>query len=289
MTCALFPHEFSRGPIHCLPTGAAPRTLCVLAAACMPHTLAQEDDEGGIKILSGLRKSNGYRRSWAVVIGINYENAKVPEPRGAWSPLSATPRTMLRSCDVLVNLYDYSPECVVLLKGDAATEQEIERALNEFFQKMMPRSNRTTACSCSFPATARGLKMRAIGAAHACAANVQFSPSGKLSSGGCLRMHKDLLPLLDASPAKHKLLILDCCHSGEIFSLHRKESRSEADDRRANSLFEAKGSIQAMASCRDRQRASDGISGRTRRSRPRCCKACRVKSAREDNDGAQMA
>lgn len=283
-TCALFPMSFhvvrfpALRPVLLL-------VLCLLLAPCIPHAAAQEDDEGGIKILSGLRKTNGYRRSWAVVIGINYENVKVPDAaRSLVPPLRNAENDAQVLRDVLVNLYDYSPECVVLLKGEAATKHDIERVLNEFKDDAKVKPDDSLLVFFSGHGTRIENESDERGAIYA--SNVQFSPSGKLSSGGCLRMHKDLLPLLDASPARHKLLILDCCHSGEIFSL-RARSRSEADDRRANSLFEAKGSIQAMASCRDRQRASDGI-GTNSPFTAALLQGLRRIPAREDNDGARI-
>ena len=107
------------------------------------------------------------------------------------------------------------------------------------------------------PAVARNLVPQLNNAERGAlyAANVGFTEQGKLS-GGYLRMHVDLLASIKSISAKHTLLILDCCHSGEIFRLN-VHARS-TDDRRALALMEAKKSIQAIASCRDRQRASDG-------------------------------
>ncbi len=230
--------------------------LTSLSAAVEVYAQPSDDDEAGIKIVSGIPKSGGYGKTWAVVIGINYENAQVPEAaRSLVPPLRNAENDAQALREVLVKLYGYEPQCVVLLKGAAATKQEIERALNDFKDEAKIKAEDSLLVFFSGHGTRIDNESDERGAIYA--ANVDFTERGKLK-GGCLRMHKDLLPLLDACPAKHKLLILDCCHSGEIFSL-RARSRSEADDRRSNALFDAQGSIQAMASCRDRQRASDGI------------------------------
>lgn len=260
--------------------------LCLglgLAFALAQPSAAQEGFQFGPG--NALKKHGGYRKAWAVVIGINYENAKVPEAARSLVPTLRNAENDAQAIhDVLVKLYGYDPSCVVLLKGDAATKQEIEKSLNDFKDEVKVKPDDSLVVFFSGHGTRIENESDERGAIYA--ANVQFSTSGKLSSQGCLRMHKDLLPLLDASPAKHKLLILDCCHSGEIFSL-RARSRSEADDRRSSALFDAKGSLQAIASCRDRQRASDGI-GTNSPFTAALLQGLRRIPAREDNEGLRI-
>ncbi|WP_202921881.1 caspase family protein [Anatilimnocola aggregata] len=245
---------------------------------------AAEPDEAGINIVSGIPKAGGYRRSWAVVIGINYEKTVLPEAaRSLVPPLRNAENDAQVLQEVLIKLYGYEPQCVLLLQGPTATKQEIERALNDLKDEAKIKPDDSLLVFFSGHGTRIENESDERGAIYA--ANVEFTERGKLK-GGCLRMHKDLLPLLDACPAKHKMLVLDCCHSGEIFSL-RARSRSEADDRRSNALFEAKGSIQAMASCRDRQRASDGI-GANSPFTAALLQGLRRIPAREDSDHARI-
>lgn len=252
-----------------------------LLLALTPKSLRSQ----GFEFPDEAKKHGGYGQSYAIVIGINYENVKVPEAaRSLVPPLRNAENDAQSLHDVLVKLYGYDADKVVLLKGAAATKQEIEKALNDFKDETKVKPEDSLVVFFSGHGTRIENETDERGAIYA--ANVQFSTSGKLSSQGCLRMHKDLLTLLDASPAKHKLLILDCCHSGEIFSLQAR-SRSEADDRRSDSLFEAKGSLQAIASCRDRQRASDGI-GANSPFTAALLQGLRRIPAREDNQGVRI-
>lgn len=230
---------------------------CALSLGTSPGHAA--DDELGIKIHSGPLNQRGYRKSWAVIVGINYQEAQkensVPKAaRNLLPELKNAEKDATNLHQTLRQLYAYEPECTKLLVGAEATKSEIERALYELNDdKVKPEDSVLVF----FSGHATRVENESDERGALFASNVRFSERGKLLDG-YLRMHKDLLSVLDSCNAKHKLLILDCCHSGEIFSL-RGRSRSEADDRRGNNLFEARGSLQAIASCRDRQRATDGI------------------------------
>ncbi len=218
---------------------------------------AQDSDEDkGYKALTGLPKqSDGYGDSWALVIGINYEDANKNVPvvaRSLVPTLKNAENDAIAMKNILVDLYNYPADHVVLLTGDTATKSAIEKEFNKLKSKAKDDHSVLVFFSGHGMQLDNGEKER--GAIYA--ADVEFTEGGKLN-GGYLRMHLDLLEHIKAITAKHRLLILDCCHSGEIFRLSANAS-SDADDRRHPSLFEAKNSIQAIASCRDRQRASDG-------------------------------
>jgi tetratricopeptide (TPR) repeat protein len=224
---------------------------------CLTGLSAQEPDEDkGYTPISGIvSPSLGYRDAWALVIGINYEEANQQAPvvaRSLVPTLKNAENDAIALKKVLVDLYDYPDDHVVLLQGKDATKEAIEKALNKLKSQAKDDHSVLVFFSGHGMQIDNGEKER--GAIYA--ADVEFTEGGKLN-GGYLRMHLDLLEHLKGITAKHRLLVLDCCHSGEIFSL-RANASSDADDRRHPSLFEAKNSIQAMASCRDRQKASDG-------------------------------
>ena len=197
--------------------------------------------------------SNGYGESWALIVGINYMETKVPAvARNLVPQLNNAERDAKDFGTLLVDLYGYDKKNVILLTGAAATKDAIEKAQSEFKGKV--KENDSLLVFFSGHGTRVENEENERGAVYA--ANVGFTEQGKLS-GGYLRMHVDLLENIKSISAKHTLLILDCCHSGEIFRLN-VHARS-TDDRRAPALMEATKSIQAIASCRDRQRASDGM------------------------------
>jgi tetratricopeptide (TPR) repeat protein len=243
-------HRFIAKALCCL-------LCCVFGLAATSASAA--DDELGIKILNGPAKQRGYRKTWAVIVGINYQEAQqsdnIPKAaRNLLPELKNAEKDATSLQEVLRDLYDYEPECTKLLIGAQATKAEIERALHELNDdKVKPEDS----VMFFFSGHATRVENEIDERGALLAADVRFSERGKLLDGH-LRMHKDLLSALDKCVAKHKLLILDCCHSGEIFSL-RSRARSEVDDRRGQHLFEAVDSLQAIASCRDRQRATDGI------------------------------
>lgn len=234
--------------------------LAVLAVSSLLLAVGAAQDQGddkGYTPYSGIPKtSDGYGDSWALIIGINYQDtaSKVPAvARGLVPMLNNAENDAAELQKVLVNLYGYREDHVIPLIGAGATKEAIERELNAFKDKIKPNHSVLVFFS------GHGTRIENVegerGAIYA--ADVGFTEAGRLKSG-YLRMHLDVLKTLKEDiPAKHKLLILDCCHSGEIFSLNAR-ARSDAGDRRALALFEADNSIQAIASCRDRQRASDG-------------------------------
>ena len=238
--------------------------LALVFSACsilfLAGASAQEaDDEKGYTPLSGIaRKTVGYGDSWALVIGVNYSKANERAPvvaRSLVPTLKNAENDAVAMKNILVTLYGYSEDHVVLLTGEAATKPAIEKEFNKIKSRAKDDHSVLVFFSGHGMQLDNGEKER--GAIYA--ADVEFTEGGKLN-GGYLRMHLDLLEHIKAITAKHRLLILDCCHSGEIFRLNASPN-SNADDRRHGSLFEAKDSIQAIASCRDRQRASDGPGG----------------------------
>ncbi len=92
--------------------------------------------------------------------------------------------------------------------------------------------------------------------------NVQLA-KGEVIGNAIGLPHEMIAKKLAGIPAKHKLLVLDCCFSGEIFELPAydgiafKARSSEANDR-SDVTLQYEPAFQALASCRRSQTASDG-------------------------------
>jgi hypothetical protein len=83
---------------------------------------------------------------------------------------------------------------------------------------------------------------------------------GKADPASVLRLQDDVVYLLQQSAARHKLLLLDSCFSGDVFS-RQLPSRSRDDDRRHDQHLFTSPAFQAIASCRIDQTAADGRLG----------------------------
>ena len=84
-------------------------------------------------------------------------------------------------------------------------------------------------------------------------ANDEPDLAGAIDSGTLLVKN-----LHDHCPARHKLLILDCCHSGSIFSFADGVIGGRSpDERKDASLFQSQ-AFQAITASRAGQVASDG-------------------------------
>ncbi|WP_010581797.1 caspase family protein [Schlesneria paludicola] len=223
---------------------------------CIAYAQGADEELGYLPVGASANLNTGYTNSWALIVGVNYEKTNVPNAARNLVPTLKNAENDANALKkALVELYGYRNDHIVLLTGASATKEAIEKSLNEF--KDSQRITKDDSLLVFFSGHGARLENEANERGAIYGANVEFTEGGKLK-GGYLRMHLDLMKTLDESiTAKHKLLILDCCHSGEIFSLHAR-ARSDADDRRALALFERANSIQAIASCRDRQRASDG-------------------------------
>ena len=231
--------------------------MVLVATRCFLGTAVVAQDESyvpGIVIKpSGEQQVNGYSESWALIIGINYEGVPA-EAKNLVPALSNAERDAKELKKTLVQLYGYEENHVFLLIGQQASKKAIEDCLND----LKAKSKRDHSVLVFFSGHGATMDNLANERGVIYAGDVTATPDGG-RKGGYLRMHLDLLNMFkDEIPAKHKLLILDCCHSGQIFKIQTDAPGGAAEDRTTRQLWQANDSLQAIASCRDRQRASDG-------------------------------
>lgn len=244
-----------------------------------PLLRAQETSESGetrgAHKIGGTSKgspASGYGRKWALIVGVNYldemgddkpkrsaaDRLVLPELKNAESDATSL-------LDLLVQHYGYQPpagsesfekdQTTVLLKGAAATEEAIKKALERLTEKDLVQENDSVVVF--FAGHGGRLDGVAIDRGAIYPFDVIFANGRPLSRR--IGLHSDLVSAIKRSPARHRLIILDSCHSGEIFNLQARP-RSETDDRSSPQLF-AEPTIQAIASCRATQVASDGKDG----------------------------
>ncbi|GAB5444681.1 MAG: hypothetical protein Fues2KO_50300 [Fuerstiella sp.] len=228
--------------------------LLFLTSAVSTAQPEQDTNRGRTPLDNSEADRIGYRKSWALIIGIDYNDPErsqrdrivLPELRNA-----ETDATALRN--LLISHYGYSPDNVISNDvGSKATYQWIQESLrrlcdpNEvspedsvlvFFSGHGDRVDSTKDPGALYPY------------------DVRFS-GGTPQPTTYIRVHSDLTDVVASSPARHKLIILDSCYSGEIFNVGA-HPRSEVDDRSSLALAEAS-CLQALTSCRSTQVASDG-------------------------------
>ena len=195
-----------------------------------------------------------YRRNWALIIGTNYEDPlRSDRDRIALPELNNAENDASQLRDVLTTYYGYDSETVLFLSGPDATRDAILKQLARLCDPA--EVNAKDSVLVFFSGHGARIESRSDRAAIY-PFDVRFH-NGRPVPSSYIRMHSELLNRLEESPARHKLLILDSCYSGEIFNL-RARPRSETDDRSSPALFGAP-CVQAITSCRANQIASDGV------------------------------
>ena len=201
-----------------------------------------------------------YTKRWAVVVGINYTDSNLPEGSRKIVPvLNNAENDAQGFADLLIKHYGYEKNTLKLLLGKEATRTAIQDAISgEFLGK---KSQVSENDSVLFFFAGHGYH------------NVKEQRAGELLpwdvkvdgdipvQSSCIPMEDQVAGFMKKSPARHKLAILDCCHSGYIFnSKQQAERRSEKDSHFDEGLFSTP-AFQAIATCRSEQKASDGKDG----------------------------
>ncbi len=196
----------------------------------------------------------GYRKSWALIIGINYsdpqrtgpDRLELPELKNAEADAAAIK-------DLLISHYGYDSDNVISNStGAEATYQWIQESV----RKLCDPDQVSSDDSLLVFFAGHGARLESSKDAGALFPfDVKFSNKRPVP-GRCLLVHSDFADKIANSPARHKLVILDSCYSGEIFNIGA-HPRSESDDRGSLALAQAP-CLQALTSCRSTQVASDG-------------------------------
>ena len=234
--------------------------VLILSAVCCcwpAPTVAQQPPEkdlaSGFTLENDTAPAVGYRKSFALVIGINYHDPTRPvEDLIALPELKNAENDAKAFAKLLKTHYGYTDENLVVLLHEEATHQRIMDALGEFADPAKVSEGDSVLVYFAGHGTRIDGKANERGAIYPF--DVRLSGGRPLNRH--IRLHSDLLNSLKKSDARHKLLLLDSCFSGEIFNIAARP-RSEVDDRGQKDLF-SYSAIQAIASCRATQVASDG-------------------------------
>ncbi|MEI7854007.1 MAG: caspase family protein [Planctomycetota bacterium] len=201
-----------------------------------------------------------YTKRWAVVVGINYTDTNLPEGSRKRVPVLKNAENDAQAfADLLIKHYGYEKNTVKLLLGKEATRSAIADAIDsEFLGK---KSQVSENDSVLFFFAGHGYdNAKEQRAGELLPWDVKVDGDIPVKST-CIPMEDQVAGYMKTSPARHKLAILDCCHSGYIFnSKQQADRRSENDKRFDEGLFSTP-AFQAIASCRGEEKASDGKDG----------------------------
>jgi hypothetical protein len=209
-------------------------------------------------------------KKWALIVGLNYkrssyESAKIEEPNRSKVPAL---RNAVHDAEALAALlkkhYGYD-ENIVLLREEEATKERILDVVSDWSR---PHDGLDEAPASPGPNDSvlvffagHGTRWSDLGAVRGPAdGNGVVYPFNTQFQGATPRertvvdIQRDIIEPLKKCRARHKLVIFDSCHAGEILANHVLLSRT--DERQLTS--DAIPSFQALVSCRAWQRASDG-------------------------------
>lgn len=238
-------------------TGAVLLFTILLVQVC----LAQETTRGR-RIATGRKSSTSYKNSWALIIGINYQERALTETTDklALPPLENAEEDANAIYELLVEHYGYREETaesggnIVKLVGKEATDDAINREIGRLIDSQRVDADDSVLLFFA----GHGFKLNTGARDKAAILPYDVSLSGGQPIDNYLRLQSDVFEKLTSSPAKHKLVILDSCYSGEILKAGF-HSPSERDDRSTLDRFNFP-VFQAIASCRAYEVASDGSS-----------------------------
>ncbi|MBI3462949.1 MAG: caspase family protein [Planctomycetes bacterium] len=233
-----------------------------LVAAICGFGQAQDDAElyGRIPEDSASR----YRKQWALIVGVNYDGRSneltEPEDRLALPRLRNAEHDARELANILTQFYGFqegaelSDQTTLTCRlGGGATFA----AIDEQLAWLLRPENVSAEDGVLVFFAGHGVKIPddRFETSAIFPYDVQLSRGRPTSRE--IRLHTYLLNKLQHQcAARHKLMILDACYSGEIFK-RDFQSSIRNDDRTSDALFQEP-AFQAIASCRAFQVASDG-------------------------------
>ncbi|WP_437191975.1 caspase family protein [Planctomicrobium sp. SH527] len=205
--------------------------------------------------LSPESQQETYHSRRAVIIGINYTpkaDEKIQAP-----PLKNAENDAQKIYEILTNHYGFQPENVSLLLGKDATKAAINTQINE---KLI---DGVTADDCVlFYFSGHGYSRQGTNGNPASGellpADVEFRDNQPRLSHVVHLDDEVVNALSKFSRARHKLLILDSCYSGTIFS-HSGRRAGQFDSLRIDETVFRSPGFQAMTASRELQPAGDAI------------------------------
>lgn len=235
-----------------LPLGVLSVSLFVAASSGQVPAVDPEKPRGE-KVLDG--PATGYANKWALIVGVNYADRTdldrnlVPELTNAVNDANALAK-------VLIDHYGFPKDNVkVLTEMDANRKNLLDHLGPEFLGHKRVGKDDCVLFFFAGHGNSRGGGQGEIYAHDVSVVQGQVSDANVVALG-------DIRKKLEACPARHKLLVLDCCRAGEIFADlggRRPHDDREADDVLGDWLKAP--ALQAMTSCLASQNASDREGG----------------------------
>lgn len=236
-----------------------------------PQTATAPDVSRGAEKLAGPQANPGVQ--WALVIGINYD-----DPVAAKNAKSATaPFTKLTNAEadaeavyrVLCDYYGFATERTKLLKGRDATFGNIKKLISEdLLRRTKSEKSGTegvqTEDSVLLFFAGHGYRdsQNDGGDSYLVPADVEYDEDGKVKQSSLLNLRLHIVEEMKASPARHKLLILDSCYSGEVYdALSAPIARPASTMERIRTSEETHQASAFQALTASLKKASDGVDG----------------------------
>lgn len=196
-----------------------------------------------------------YNNRWAVVVGVNYESTAI----GELPKLKFAEDDAKKFHERLVSNYGFSTQNASLLLGANATREAIDRKLDDIYDQAEDDD------CVIFYFSGHGYNRQPTAQDAKEQMQLEVLPSDVQFRGATptgvkiLKMKSVIDDLSNRCKARHKLLILDCCYSGAVFSGGRGAAVFDAS-RVDESVFRLRG-FQAMTASREEQKARDGKFG----------------------------
>ncbi|QDV68062.1 Caspase domain protein [Rosistilla carotiformis] len=250
--------------------------LFIAISFCLTVSIASGDRSNADDELFSTKSLRG-GKNWAILIGVNY-TARQDElrdggderSREALPALSNAANDALSIANILTNYYEYDADHVIVLTDDKGTAAEQLPTKSNIARELLRVSKEAgEEDTVFFFFAGHGIKLESQSTSGnnvaMLALDVELQEGDPI--GNMFGLPFGLMDDLGRIKAKQKLLVLDCCHSGEIFNQHRSSTAfqptSEESGREDKSLLAAP-AFQAMASCRASQLASDGRDGNSK-------------------------
>lgn len=244
----------------CRRTAAAVTFLVLLAST----VAGQEPVTRDAKLLDGPKdpaSEVAYPKKWALIIGIDYRREDRDATLGDVAELKHA-QSDAKAVRELLRKFGYQDKEVVSLCGTTATADKI----NEQIGAWCDSTKVGKGDSVLFYFSGHGhLRRSPDGTRHRgylLPIDVKWESDGQPNIGKAIDMSGLVDRIKNDCQAHHKLLVLDCCHSGAVFKMEGFVGNHGPYDheQRGEAVFRAR-AIQAITASRDNQKASDGRFG----------------------------
>ena len=222
--------------------------IAVSVAFVVPSLQAGDDSKTRAIIRIGQKaEAPQYGQKWALVVGVD----KYPDPKRHLKNAVNDAKAVKDKLEK----YGFRGDHVFYLTDEKATRQKI---LDVFEQTLrVPAKVKPDDCVIVFFAGHGDVgqdKQTYLLPVDANFGGASLSESSAIGLGDVRRR------LLNECPAKHKLLVLDCCHAGGVFRLDGAEIKAD-EPAPTDGAFKAARVVQAITSTRGTQEARDGGPG----------------------------